>query len=60
MIIARLATSYEYPNGDICIVKKNVCYFRQGHDCNHTIVGFPQTEFEIYMKMDEFSEEMNK
>lgn len=57
-IKARLATNPRYYSGDIYIKKDKVCYFRQGHDCNHTIVGFPSEEFEIYMKIEEFREKM--
>lgn len=68
MIKAQLATS-RHTNGNIYIIKANVNYFREGHDCNHTIVGFNGIEHEIYMKIDDFrkaiegpinEEELNK
>lgn len=57
MIEACLATS-RYVNGNIYIVKNKVNYFMQGHDCNHTIVGFDGIEYEIYMKTNDFYKAM--
>lgn len=59
MIEAELATS-RYVNGKIYISKNHVNYFRQGHDCNHTIVGFNGSEYEIYMKIDDFKKAMEE
>lgn len=57
MIEAQLATS-RYVNGKIYIIKSKVNYFHEGHDCNHTVVGFDGIEYEIYMKINDFKKAM--
>ena len=57
MIKARL-TSSAYISGDIYIIRERVNYFREGCDCNHTVVGFDGEEYEIFMSIKDFLKAM--